>query len=206
MNKIIKTTLVIGVLTILLGLGLDSTVLSEAEANGGEDFTVIELKGDPEFVVSVDFNDPKIVLTISATTSEGPVTIVQTVEDYTKDILLGCTIPNSDPCGAGDPESRDGEHLLITGEWNFEGGNTLHTDTRTYISEVSVTNCGEFINNLNRSVIRGGTGRFADAKGYIEMDLDEFCFDAVPAIDDPNGKPVKLKKQGSFIDGLIVLP
>jgi len=198
MNKIIKSTLVIGVLTILLGFGLDTTALSEAEANGGDDFAIVKLTGKPTSFVTTVIKD-SLVATITAATSEGQVTITQIVSNPSEDILLGCTLGNSntDQCAPGNPATRDGEHIVLEDKWDFGGRDILRADTRVYIDEVSVKDCGEFINNRHLAIISGGTGRFADAEGYIKMDIKPFCFG-----DTFTDTPPSLKGR---IDGLIIV-
>ena len=162
MNKTIKTSVVIGVLTILLGFGLDTAALGEVEANGGDDFAVSLFDGKPTSFVSLDGSDfPVLVATITANTSEGPVTITLTIEDYFEDILS--------------------------------------VDTRIYIWPVIEERggCDEFIPNDIRAVVTGGTGRFANALGNIQLVIKPFCFS------DLDVGPVKIK--GS-IEGLVVLP
>ena len=199
MNKTIKTIVVIGVLTILLGFGLDTAALGEVEANGGDDFAVSLFDGKPTSFVSLDGSDfPVLVATITANTSEGPVTITLTIEDYFEDILFGYNEPL--PETIEDLEDRDGEHIVAKkGTWDFGGGDTLSVDTRIYIWPVIEERggCDEFIPNDIRAVVTGGTGRFANALGNIQLVIKPFFFS------DLDVGPVKIK--GS-IEGLVVLP
>ena len=181
-----RRIVVLALALLILVAGPGAAAPSNAEANDGDDRKVILISGTPTSFVSFDTSGfPVLVVTIAGTTTEGPLTITETIGSFFDDLLFGSS-----------PGGTDGEHILATGTWDFGGGDTLTTDTRVFISPILVTEtCGEFVPPDLRAVITGGTGRFANAIGNIQTVIDPFCFDDIG--------PVPLT--GS-IDGLIVVP
>ena len=188
-DKLIRVILLLIVVLMVSAFTYSSSPMTSPildDDDDMEDMTIIMLKGTVTSLVSEDFSSwPEISITVTGTTSEGSVAIKSIAKNFFTDFYFG-----------ENPSGDQSEHIETTHIWDFGRGNEIYTDATVFNSPILITeDCDGYTPQEWREIITSGTGKFADAKGYLTVDIDPFCF-----FDE---RPVPLTGQ---IAGLLVLP
>lgn len=190
MTRLMNRFVLVAAATAAVAAAIGLTVLPPSGVEARDDREVIQFTGTPTSFGPFDASGfPTVVTYVEADTTRGPVTITSTVGSFFEDIIDGQT-------RADDPQLA--EHVIATEIWDFGNGDQLVLESRN-LSVPRLENsggCEVFQPSDNFGLVTGGTGRFANVSGNVQLTIDPFC------ISDAFVGPEPIT--GS-IDGLIVV-